>query len=140
MTAMFRPTRSLSYAPALNTANERWSGSNTHSRRGTSISSGCLWMRDGTRSERNRRSSDSSNAAGSQPAHRSPRAQPLFAVAAERSIRYDVGRPTRPDARRRAARVRFQQSTLRETLQLDETRSSFTLKPDASDTVTRRKL
>ena len=30
MTAMFRPTRSLSYAPALNTANERWSGSNTH--------------------------------------------------------------------------------------------------------------
>ena len=30
MTAMFRPTRSLSYTPALNTANELWSGSNTH--------------------------------------------------------------------------------------------------------------
>ena len=47
------PTRSLSYAPALDTANERWSGSNAHTRCGTSICSGCLWMRDGTRSQRN---------------------------------------------------------------------------------------
>jgi hypothetical protein len=34
------------------------------------ILSGCLWMRDGTRSERSLRSPDSSNAAGSHGAHR----------------------------------------------------------------------
>src|SRR4030095_8897020 len=67
---MFRPTRSLSYTPALNTANELWSGWNTHTRCGTSILSGCLWMRDVTRSDRSLRLPDSSNAAGSHGAHR----------------------------------------------------------------------